>query len=232
MAYDLSVLDNFFSDSFSPPFADSSSHEEIYQSLQQGITNSIENLASELLSSSSSSTSPPSQQLENLSLHQTTNQSFHPNASDSDLDFSANAMMEVKTEEFHHHHHPPPQIPLEFETISFLLQNSVANNNNNNNNNAVKLMQRSYSSNSFEDNYNKPNFLFNPPQPNHLDSVLESSPNYYWPSSSQVLDSPHHAQIRRACSTGDLQVIKLPFCCLYACRFYACINFLYKLCRR
>lgn len=211
MAYDLSVLDNFFSDSFSPPFADSSSHEEIYQSLQQGITNSIENLASELLSTSSSSTSPPSQQLENLSLHQTTNQSFHPNASDSDLDFCANAMMEVKTEEFHHHHPPPPQIPLEFETISFLLQNSVANNNNNNNN-AVKLMQRSYSSNSFEDNYNKPNFLFNPPPPNHLDSVLESSPNYYWPSSSsQVLDSPHHAQIRRACSTGDLQVIKLPF---------------------
>lgn len=218
MAYDLSVLDNFFSDPFSP-FTDSSSHD-IYQTLQEslsattntntlqensvdGIANPIDNIASELLSSSSSS--PPSHQLENLSLYYITNQSFS-NASDhSDISATATAtaleVLEVKTEEY--------QVP--FETIagfcnSVLLQGSVSTTTTTAaaaNNNAVKLLQRSYSSNSFEDN--KPSFLFQPPHHHHhLDSVLESPPNY-WPS--QVLDSPAH-QMRRVCSTGDLQKMK------------------------
>ena len=64
--------------------------------------------------------------------------------------------------------------------------------------NAAKMMQRSYSSNSFE---GKPGFLFQP----RFDTLLES-PNYQ----SQALSSPENnflaGQLRRVYSTGDLQV--------------------------
>ncbi|KAG5249353.1 zinc finger protein [Salix suchowensis] len=62
-----------------------------------------------------------------------------------------------------------------------------------------KMMQRSYSSNSFE---GKPGFLFQP----RFNTLLES-PNYQ----SQALSLPENdflaGQLRRACSTGDLQNI-------------------------
>ncbi|KAJ6695413.1 CCT MOTIF FAMILY PROTEIN [Salix koriyanagi] len=65
--------------------------------------------------------------------------------------------------------------------------------------NVAKMMQRSYSSNSFE---GKPGFLFQP----RFDTLLES-PNYQ----SQALSLPENdflaGQLRRACSTGDLQNI-------------------------
>nr|GMD62278.1 zinc finger protein CONSTANS-like [Ipomoea batatas] len=68
--------------------------------------------------------------------------------------------------------------------------------------NAMKMMQRSFSSNSFEGRPSN----FSPFQP-QLDTLLES-PNLH----AQVLSSPENSsfssgQMRRVCSTGDLQVI-------------------------
>ncbi|KAL3635591.1 hypothetical protein CASFOL_020138 [Castilleja foliolosa] len=66
---------------------------------------------------------------------------------------------------------------------------------------AVKFMQKSYSSNCFENNQN---FMFRP----LFDSVLESRD-----LQNQILSSPESGssaggQMRRVCSTGDLQNVK------------------------
>ncbi|KAL2543484.1 CCT motif family protein [Forsythia ovata] len=65
-----------------------------------------------------------------------------------------------------------------------------------------KFMQRSYNSNSFD---GKSNLLFYPPG---FDGILVESQNFQ----KQVLNSPesgfYSGQIRRVCSTGDLQKMK------------------------
>ncbi|KAL8556771.1 hypothetical protein ACS0TY_004294 [Phlomoides rotata] len=141
MSSELFMLDNsFFSDPFSP-------FPEILQEnkIADDESTCLDEIASVLLSSSS----PPSVQLESLSL--------------SHFDYS------VKTEESH----------LNFSGFgnSFSFDETAA------------LMQRSFSSNSFE---NKQSFSFHP----QFDAVFESH--------NQIEN-----KIRRVCSTGDLQKMKM-----------------------
>ncbi|KAL3499315.1 hypothetical protein ACH5RR_038408 [Cinchona calisaya] len=201
MASDLFLFDSsFFSYPFSPNFSDSSSidptQQDFFQTFEDNNNNnhsiiqennsvddettiSLEQIASVLFSSSS----PPSNQLENLSISQTTHN--FPNATNSD-NYSP-----IKTEEF--------QVPF---NNSFLPQNNTTAEN------VVStgtLIQRSYSSNSFDDHINKPNFLFHP----RFDSFMEDSSNLH---SQQILNIPpdknfSSCHMRRVCSTGDLQVM-------------------------
>ncbi|XP_057800043.1 zinc finger protein CONSTANS-LIKE 2-like isoform X2 [Salvia miltiorrhiza] len=152
MSSDMYVFDNsFYSDQFSP-FLDSAAIDAfgIFQENDESAA-SLHQLASALLSSS-----PPSAELQNLSL--------------------SHLAPEVKTEE----------CQLGFNNNSFSPHET-----------ALKLMHRSYSSSSFDNS--RADFSFRP----HFDSVLEHT---------QILSSPETAfqsgQIRRVCSTGDLQKMK------------------------
>ncbi|KAI3706986.1 hypothetical protein L6452_25126 [Arctium lappa] len=127
----------------------------------------IDQIATTLLSSS-----PPSHQLENLSLYQ--------------MGISVNSSnMEVKTEE--------SQLPL-YDNYSFYGGSD----------NALKMMQRSYSSNSFQHGKSSNSVLYQP----KYDGLIES-PNLH----SQLLTSPDNCfsstHMRRVCSTGDLQSPKV-----------------------
>lgn len=181
MSSDLFVFDgSFFSDPFSP-FNDSSVPiDNILQSIPDNFSheNEIEQIASSFFSSS-----PPSHQMENLSLCQNTHLETASNSPNGYGNFS---VLEVKTEE--------SQIPI---CSAFDYSNSFVPSYGGCEN-AVKMMQRSFSSNSFD---GKPSFLFQP----RLDSLMES-PNFH----TQVLSSPENSsssgQMRRVCSTGDLQV--------------------------
>lgn len=158
MSSELFLFDNsFFTDPFSP-FPDSTI--EILQQIQENKNpnDELDKLASVLLSSS-----PPSVELESLSLSQF-----------AGADYSA---LEVKTEDSH----------LNFSGFGNSLSFDGAHET------AMKLMQRSFSSNSFE---NKQSFSFQP----QFDAVLESH--------NQILTPPENnfGQMRRVCSTGDLQV--------------------------
>lgn len=188
MSSELFVFDNsFFSDPFSL-FTDSAvdphphhlpsfdiSEENSSGLIQENNppieeTNSFDQISSALLLSSS----PPSFQLENLSISHLGN-----------TEYSA---LEVKTEE----------CPLNFDTFSGFGNCFSPQSFDGAHETALKFMQRSYSSNSFE---NKHNFSFRP----RLDSVLESQN-----LQNQILSSPEGSfssgQMRRVCSTGDLQV--------------------------
>lgn len=178
--------DLFFPDPFSP-FCDSSTDifQEVYNN-QNPLhnSNSLENFSPNMLSSS-----PPSQKLENLSLHAGTHlQKF---ADGSNLgngygNFSGMDALGVKTEN--------SQMGFDSSYNHQLFMPHSYNGAEN----VAKMMQRSYSSNSFE---GKPDFLFQP----GFDTLMES-PNYQ----NQALSSPENnflaGQLRRVCSTGDLQV--------------------------
>lgn len=154
MSSELYMFDNsYFSDPFSPFGIFDEAADEAAANLHQ--------LASSLLSSS-----PPSAELQNLSLSQ--------------------LAAEVKMEE----------CQLGFPSL---------NHSNNSNpfsphETALKLMQRSYSSNGFE---NSRDFSFRP----HFGSVLEPSHDL---QQAQIMSSSETAvqsgHMRRVCSTGDLQV--------------------------
>ncbi|KAL3498883.1 hypothetical protein ACH5RR_041615 [Cinchona calisaya] len=186
MASDLFVFDNsFFSDPFSP-FSDNSSidpQHDLFQTFENNNLNYSNNInitiqetssADQIALSALLSSSPPiSHQLENLSICQTPHNFPNPNNSE---------FFEVKTEEYQ-------EVPFEANFTGF---------NNSAENVVNKLMQRSYSSNSFDA---KQNFLFHP----KFDSLLES-PNLQ----SQAIPQPENyyasGQMRRVCSTGDLRV--------------------------
>nr|GMD10522.1 zinc finger protein CONSTANS-like [Ipomoea batatas] len=187
MSSDLFVFDNTFFDPFSPsslhdqdffqefsdefnvnPTTTTLDHQENFI-VDESNSSSLDQIATALLSSS-----PPSHQLESLSLSQTT-----------PLYGDFSAAMDVKTEDSQ----PQSLYP------SFMPQSYGEN--------AMKMMQRSFSSNSFEGRPSN----FSPFQP-QLDTLLES-PNLH----AQVLSSPENSsfssgQMRRVCSTGDLQKMK------------------------
>nr|XP_043630795.1 zinc finger protein CONSTANS-LIKE 5 [Erigeron canadensis] len=126
------------------------------------------------------SSSPPSHQLENLSLYQMGNS----------LNSIALSPLEVKAEE--------SQLPV----YDYLVNNdSFLPHSYDGSKNAMKMMQRSYSSKSFD---RRPNGF---PFQAKFDSLIESS-NY----DSKVLKSNDHDfsanHMRRVCSTGDLQSLK------------------------
>lgn len=176
MSSDLFLLDESF---FSDQFLDSpiellqaiSDHHQISQNPVQETNYS----SSDQMTHPIFSTSPPSNQLENLSLYQTTQ--FQ--------DFSS---LEVKTEECHQF---PLSSPYGFEPFGHgNAAESVA-----------KMMQRSFSSHSFDGN--KPSSSFQP----RFDCVVESP--HFQP---QAMSSPENSffvgQMRRVHSAGDLQKIK------------------------
>lgn len=177
MASDLFPFDgSFFSDQFSP-FTDSI---DILQELENNPIqeNPIDEISClDQIASTLLSNSPPSRQLGNLSLYQT------PSHLGNSPDFNS---MEVKTEEC--------QFPC-FYSSSY----------DYNNNGSSFMMQRSYSSHSFDGR--RSGFLFQP----GFGSLVEESHSFQ----SQLLrSSPENGfssgQVRRACSTGDLQVSSLP----------------------
>ncbi|KAI3756414.1 hypothetical protein L1987_56234 [Smallanthus sonchifolius] len=187
----------FFTDPFSP-LSDSSSIDilKVFQETNYNLTplthehfdhpfDEIDQIApTNTTTTPLLSSSPPSHQLESLSLNQMGN-------SVNSLDLCP---IEVKTEE--------SQLPFydyyQVNTNSFLPHSYGGCEN------AVKMMQRSYSSKSFD---GRPNgFLFQP----KFDSLIESSN-----LQSQFLTSPDHgsssssSHMRRVCSTGDLQSLKV-----------------------
>ncbi|KAF9689314.1 hypothetical protein SADUNF_Sadunf01G0079400 [Salix dunnii] len=182
--------DLFFSDPF-PPFRDSSidilQEFSNNQNTQYPVenSNSVDSFRPSILSSS-----PPSHLLEGLSLYQTNH--FQALANGENLadgygNFPGLDALEVKTEEcqvgFDSSYNQQYFMPHRFTGVE----------------NVAKMMQRSYSSNSFEGNHG---FLFQP----RFDSLLEST-DYQ----GQPLSSPENnflaGHMRRVCSTGDLQNI-------------------------
>ncbi|KAK6137373.1 hypothetical protein DH2020_028886 [Rehmannia glutinosa] len=177
MSSELFLFDNSF---FTDPF--SSIDHNPFEILQengfiQENNQSLDQIANILLSSS-----PPSVQLESLSLSQLGNN-------------TECSVLEVKTEE---------ECQFNFDSFN---NNGFGNCFNSPQSfdggyeTAVKLMQRSYSSNCFENN--RQGFAFRP----RFDCVLESQN-----LQNQMLSSPEGGssfdggQMRRVCSTGDLQV--------------------------
>lgn len=179
--------ESYLSDPFSP-FTDSSiellqaiSDHQISQNQLQD-TNFSDQITHPIFS-----TSPPSHQLENLSLYQTTHFQETPNSITQFPDFSS---LDVKTEECHQF---SLNSPYGFDSFGPHSYGNAAEN-------VAKMMQRSFSSHSFE---GKPSFLFQP----RFDCVMES-PNFQ----PQVMSSPEHSfsagHMRRVHSAGDLHKIK------------------------
>ncbi|KAL3609879.1 hypothetical protein D5086_000899 [Populus alba] len=182
-------VDLFFSDPFSP-FRDSSIDILQEFSNNQNIQCPVENSKfSDSFNPSILSSSPPSHQLENLSLYTNHLQALanSENLGDGYGNFPGLDAFGVKTEEcqmgFDPSYNQQSFMPHSYSGVE----------------NVAKMIQRSYSSNSFEGN---PGFLFQP----RFDTVLES-PNYQ----GQALSLPENnflaGQLRRVCSAGDLQSI-------------------------
>ncbi|GLT90865.1 hypothetical protein SLE2022_087810 [Rubroshorea leprosula] len=140
-------------------------------------SNSLDQFSSNFLPSS-----PPSSQLESLSIYQIPQMQSMSNGYG---DFGGLNCLEVKNEEFR----------VEFDCA---YSNSFAPYSYSGVDNVGKLMQRSFSSNSFE---GKPGFSFQP----CFDSLMES-PNFQSSPDSSFFSG----QMRRVCSTGDLQCTKKP----------------------
>ncbi|KAK2984558.1 hypothetical protein RJ640_018936, partial [Escallonia rubra] len=190
MSSDLFVFDNsFFTDPFSA-FTDSPLDNDILQEISDSFSNPVDETTSlGQIASSFLSSSPPSHQLGNLSLCQT---AHLPNASSfasGYVDFSA---LEVKTEEC--------QVPIYSSSYDYSHGNSFLPHSYSGSENAVKMMQRSFSSNCFD---GKPNFPFQP----RFDSLMES-PNFQTQISTSPESSFSSGSMRRVCSTGDLQNMK------------------------
>lgn len=130
----------------------------------------------------------PSQQLESLNLYQNSHVQCLPNGSDFENGFgnlSGLEGLEVKNEE----------CQMGFE--STFNQSFVPHNYSGGAENVAKLMQRSFSTNCFD---GKPGFVAQP----RFDTLMESS-NFQNKALSPP-DNSYGEQMRRVCSTGDLQV--------------------------
>ncbi|CAL9030168.1 unnamed protein product [Prunus brigantina] len=185
--------DQFFSEPFSP-FSDIDILQAIsdHQSNQNPVENqSHHNNSLDQSSPTILSSSPPSYQLESLSLCQAT----HLNPLDQNCANLANGLpnfpafdaLEVKTEQCH----------LAFDQNAYNNNQVFGPHSYSGAENVAKFMQRSFSSNSFD---GKPGIVFQP----CFDSLMESST-----LQNQALSSPENSflagQMRRVSSTGDLQ---------------------------
>ncbi|CAI9094125.1 OLC1v1029814C2 [Oldenlandia corymbosa var. corymbosa] len=211
MASDLFVFDNtFFSDpfsSFSDSPVDPHHHHDFFQTFDDNnlndhssSSNNINNTSSSIINEENSvdettitldqiasallSSSPPSDQLENLSICQTAHHFQNANHSD----YSA---LEVKTEDY--------QSSFDAIITGGFSSSSLLNTPEN----EVRMMQRSYSSNSFD---GKPTgYIYHP----RFDSLMESpnlQTNPVFTPSETNFSSSSSGQMRRVCSTGDLQM--------------------------
>ncbi|WCJ26334.1 CCT motif family protein [Euphorbia peplus] len=137
------------------------------------------------------SSSPPRQQLESLSLYSSNGENLgdcSANLPNGYSNFSGLECSGVKIEGFdscyNSNHNQQVFMPHSYSCVE----------------NVAKMMQRSYSSNSFK---GKPELLFQQQHP-LFDSLFESS-NYQNQKFSPPETSFFSSQIRRVCSTGDLQ---------------------------
>ncbi|XP_048140895.1 zinc finger protein CONSTANS-LIKE 2-like isoform X2 [Rhodamnia argentea] len=191
-SYDLYACDEelqFLSDPFFP-FTDTDSHIDILQSIsdtQNPLDESPDDHSLHQLSSSFLSSSPPCYQLGSLSLYQANQLQTVPNGSNMSNGAQILGGYEVKSEE--------PQLCN--EAYPYLARSYSGPGN------VAKYLQRNYSSNSVDGS----SVLFHRPL---FDAAVES-PDF---QSHQALSSPEHCllggQIRRACSTGDLQSTGTP----------------------
>ncbi|XP_059639239.1 zinc finger protein CO3 [Cornus florida] len=186
MSSDLFVFDDsFFNDPFSP-FSDTSidilqaipdNQHTVLHNNTLDETNSFDRIAPNFLSSS-----PPSHQLENLSLYQATHLQNDSNSANPYGDYST---LEVKTEECQLAFH----LPNSYQSFGPHSYGGTEN--------AMKMMQRNNSFNG------KHEFLFQ----SCFDGLMES-PNFQ----PQIMSPPQNSfspgQMRRVCSTGDLQIVK------------------------
>ncbi|GAB4834441.1 hypothetical protein Ancab_032697 [Ancistrocladus abbreviatus] len=142
---------------------------------------SLEQIAQTLLSNS-----PPSHQMENLSLCQQTHLANLPNASDLANGYSDYSVSEMKTEDSQ----------LGFDSSGY--NSYLFGRNGFGGENMIGFLQRSYSSNSFDGK--QEGFPFQP----GFDPLLESP-------AFQAITSPESSfscgQMRRVCSTGDLPMV-------------------------
>ncbi|KAK0588073.1 hypothetical protein LWI29_033867 [Acer saccharum] len=189
---------SFFTDHNFSPFCDSSidilqaisnnsSINHHHQNLVDESSSSVDQISHALLSCS-----PPSNQLENLSLYHQQQSTNLQSLSNGYQDFSNLDVVEVKSEDSYggfdcfYNQQPPSFVPHSYSGGA---------------ENVSKYMQRSFSSNSFD---GKPGFLFHP----RFDTLMES-PNLH---NYQALSSPENSfftrQMRRVCSTGDLQNLR------------------------
>ncbi|XP_021754201.1 two-component response regulator-like APRR1 [Chenopodium quinoa] len=132
--------------------------------------------------------SPPSHQLETLSLQQQQQQQSHLVGSLGNVFSSENYSVvsdSIKSEDFQMGFDYPPN-----SYNSYFLNSNNSNTNESSNESMLKFMQRSYSSNSFD---GKPSFWFQP-KFNTLLEVQNFAPEL------------ENGQMRRVCSTGDLPV--------------------------
>ncbi|XP_071727617.1 uncharacterized protein [Rutidosis leptorrhynchoides] len=184
----------FFTDPFSP--LSESSSIDIFKTFQENSYSNLTPLSSTLTNDNLDipfdevdqiaptttllSSSPPSHQLESLTLYQFGN-------SVNSLDLSP---IEVKTEK--------SQLPF---YDYYLNNNSFLPHSYNGSDNAMKLMQRSFSSKSYSARPN--DFLFQP----KFDNLIESSNlhSQVLTSPDHGLSSSH---MRRVCSAGDLHSLK------------------------
>ncbi|KAK9277117.1 hypothetical protein L1049_006656 [Liquidambar formosana] len=179
---------HFFSDPLSP-FSDTL-FDDILRAFPDDPNNqnpvdeshSLDQIAHTLLSSS-----PPSHQMENLSLCPTTHVQPLANCSNSSsgfTDFTGLNGLEVKIEEC--------QVGFGSSSAPSFPPHSFSGFDN-----AAKMMQRTYSSNSFD---GKPGFFFQP-----RFNIPMGPPNFQ----THLMNSPENSfpdsHIRRVCSTGDLQ---------------------------
>lgn len=197
MSSELFVFDNFFTDPFSPSFIDNSIFQE-NNSFTMPTNYLIQELPENKIDEATSFDQITSTLLSSSPpSHQFENLSLYPivNPNFEFGDYS------VKAEEF------PVQV--QFESDHFgAFQNDV------------KLMQRSFSSNCFDNNNNnneKQSFsIFTP----NFDSLIEST-NF---QTSAAISSPENSfssgQMRRVCSTGDLQVSPLISFTIFFLMFY------------
>ncbi|KAI3421493.1 uncharacterized protein J3R85_012178 [Psidium guajava] len=186
-SYDLYACDaewDFLSDPFFP-FTDTESHIDILQSIsdtQNPLDESPGDHSLHQLSSSFLSSSPPCHQLGSLSLYQPNQLQPVPNGSNLSNGVQILGGYEVKSEE--------PQ--LGNETYPYLAHSYSGPGN------VAEYLRRNSSSNSVDGR----SVLFHQP----LVEAVMGSPDFQY---HQALSSPEHCllggQIRRVCSTGDLQ---------------------------
>ncbi|KAK3010305.1 LOW QUALITY PROTEIN: hypothetical protein RJ639_011375, partial [Escallonia herrerae] len=187
MSSDLFVFDNsFFNDPFSA-FTDSPLDNDILQEISDSFSNPVDETTSLGQIPLPSSLLPL--QVTNWETSLFAKQPICQMLQALPVDFSA---LEVKTEEC--------QVPIYSSSYDYSQGNSFLPHSYSGSENAVKMMQRSFSSNCFD---GKPNFPFQP----RFDSLMES-PNFQTQISTSSESSFSSGSMRRACSTGDLQNMK------------------------
>ncbi|XP_019429882.1 PREDICTED: putative zinc finger protein CONSTANS-LIKE 11 [Lupinus angustifolius] len=180
----------FFSDSF-PFFSDipqENSNNTNQHQFDETIPSSLDPFSPSFFSFS-----PPTTNLENLTLYRQPNHVLNAPTLENEFGSFSSALdgFEVKSEEC--------QLGIDYN-INTYNQHHFFPHSYSGAENVSKYMQRSFSSNSFD---GKPGFLFK----SHCDRLIDS-PNFQRHAINSPENSSLDGQMRRVCSTGDLQNMK------------------------